>query len=131
MNKPATTIEALLNEHVAVDMAEGDEDEEDDDDEDGESHYGSKYESRDDVGNKRLQLKFDPADESVLFHPRFAAGQVFTPELWGVMLGRMFYMPAVIELVEGLSMPHRRGQSAYPWQVRIPRSLVGRGYIEM
>jgi len=66
--------------------------------------------------------------ESILFHPRFIAGQVFTPELWGAMLGRMYYMPATIELIEALVMPHRRKQTAYPWQIRPPASFVGRPY---
>jgi len=64
-------------------------------------------------------------EESVLFHPRFAAGQVFTPEIWGSMLGRVFYNPAIIELVEALVMPHRRGQAAFPWQIRVPPAYVG------
>merc|ERR1712110_746518 len=67
-------------------------------------------------------------NESVLFHPRFAAGQVFTPELWGVMLGHMYYMPAVIEIVEALAMPHRREQRAFPWQMRVPSAFVGRSF---
>lgn len=73
------------------------------------------------------------ADEgsSVLYHPRFAAGQIFTPELWGAMLGCMFYMPAIIELVEALVMPHKRGQQAYPWQIRVPTAYVGRPYCEL
>jgi len=67
----------------------------------------------------------EKSHDSILYHPRFAAGQVFTPELWGMMLGRMFYMPAVIELIEALVMPSRREQVAYPWQVRIPSSYIG------
>eukprot|EP00747_Dinoflagellata_sp_TGD_P086003 gnl/TRDRNA2_/TRDRNA2_163110_c1_seq1.p1 gnl/TRDRNA2_/TRDRNA2_163110_c1~~gnl/TRDRNA2_/TRDRNA2_163110_c1_seq1.p1 ORF type:complete len:1242 (+),score=194.97 gnl/TRDRNA2_/TRDRNA2_163110_c1_seq1:490-3726(+) len=70
----------------------------------------------------------DANDESILFHPRFAAGQVFTPELWGTMLGRMFYMPATIEILEALLMPSRRGQAAYPWQIRVPRAFVNKTF---
>jgi len=65
---------------------------------------------------------------SALFHPRFAAGQIFTPELWGSMLGRIYYMPAIIELIEALALPHVRGQTAFPWQIRVPPSYVGREY---
>lgn len=63
--------------------------------------------------------------KSTLFHSRFAAGQIFTPELWGVMLGQMYYTPAVIELVEALAMGHRKDQHAFPWQIRVPKKLVG------
>jgi len=70
-------------------------------------------------------------EESVLFHPRFAAGQVFTPEIWGSMLGRAFYNPAIIETVEALVMPHRRGQRAFPWQIRVPAPYVGQPYSEL
>merc|ERR1719240_1372906 len=66
--------------------------------------------------------------ESILFNSRFAAGQVFTPELWGSMLGRMFYMPAIIELVEALVMPNRRGQTAFPWQFLVPPGYVGKTF---
>jgi hypothetical protein len=69
--------------------------------------------------------------ESILFHPRFAAGQVFTPELWGAMLGRMFYMPAIIELVEALVIPHRRGQVAAIWQIRVPSFFCSLTFSEL
>eukprot|EP00927_Polykrikos_kofoidii_P033885 TRINITY_DN28725_c0_g1_i1.p1 TRINITY_DN28725_c0_g1~~TRINITY_DN28725_c0_g1_i1.p1 ORF type:complete len:1568 (-),score=254.04 TRINITY_DN28725_c0_g1_i1:14-4717(-) len=67
----------------------------------------------------------DTRQSSVLLHPRFAAGQVFATELWGSMLGHMFYMPALIELIEALVMPSLRGQSAFPWQIRPPEKYVG------
>lgn len=73
----------------------------------------------------------EKSHESIVFHPRFAAGQIFTPELWGTMLGRMFYMPAVIELIEALVIPSRRGQHAYPWQVNIPPMYIGRPFSEL
>jgi len=73
------------------------------------------------------------ADESIsaMYHPRFAAGQIFTPELWGAMLGYMYYMPAIIELVEALVMPHKREQHAYPWQICVPTAHVGRKFGEL
>merc|ERR1712232_1174403 len=112
MNKPATTLERLLKEHVAPDLVECEEEEEDQEVEDDESDGMSDFSEEERVEAQReaneksvpqgkLQLSSDLADDSVLFHPRFAAGQVFTPELWGVMLGRMYHMPAVIEIVEG------------------------------
>lgn len=69
--------------------------------------------------------------DSIMFHPRFAAGQVFSPELWGMMLGRMFYMPAVIELIEALVMGAMRGQQAYPWQMRVPPKYISRPFREL
>eukprot|EP00929_Paragymnodinium_shiwhaense_P101123 TRINITY_DN63969_c0_g1_i1.p1 TRINITY_DN63969_c0_g1~~TRINITY_DN63969_c0_g1_i1.p1 ORF type:complete len:1499 (-),score=248.50 TRINITY_DN63969_c0_g1_i1:97-4593(-) len=55
-----------------------------------------------------------------VFNARFAAGQVFTSELWGAMLGRVFYMPALVELVQTLVMPDRKNQTSFCWQVRVP-----------
>lgn len=69
--------------------------------------------------------------ESIMFHPRFAAGQIFTPELWGTMLGRMFYNPASIELIEALVMPASRGQHVYPWQLRVPAMYAGRPVLDL
>lgn len=73
----------------------------------------------------------EKSHDSICFNPRFASGQVFTPELWGLMLGRMFYMPAVIEIIEALVMPSRRGQTAFPWQLRVPQDYIGSKYIEL
>ncbi|CAK0900105.1 unnamed protein product [Prorocentrum cordatum] len=71
---------------------------------------------------------FQDYGTSAIFHPRFAAGQIFTPELWGAMLGRIYYMPAIIELIEALALPHVRGQVAFPWQIRVPPSYVDKEY---
>merc|ERR1712050_638059 len=49
----------------------------------------------------------------------------------GAMLGKMVYMPAMIELVEALVMPHRRGQHSFPWQIRVPEHYVGKEYEEL
>jgi len=128
LNKTAKTIQRLL---IESDILEEDEEETSEED----SAVTGK---RMTVTAKRVpkaapQVKVDGSnfqgednyDETILFHPRFAAGQVFTPELWGVMLGKMYYMPAVIELVESLVMPHLRGQQSFPWQLKIPEALVG------
>jgi len=58
------------------------------------------------------------------FDARFAAGQIFSPEIWGSMLGKMYYMPAVLEIMEALTMPHCRGQDSFPYQFRVPPSYV-------
>jgi hypothetical protein len=73
----------------------------------------------------------DTSDESIFFNGRFMAGQVFTPELWGAMLGRDFYMPATIELLEALLLPHVRGQSAFCWQIRVPPRYVNRPFSKL
>eukprot|EP00927_Polykrikos_kofoidii_P021886 TRINITY_DN20594_c0_g1_i1.p1 TRINITY_DN20594_c0_g1~~TRINITY_DN20594_c0_g1_i1.p1 ORF type:complete len:1504 (+),score=188.44 TRINITY_DN20594_c0_g1_i1:635-4513(+) len=67
-----------------------------------------------------------PTEAASMFNPRFAAGQVFTTEVWGAMLGHMFYMPALIELLEALVMPDRRGQSAFFWHIRVLPKYAGR-----
>merc|ERR1719188_2351811 len=43
----------------------------------------------------------------------------------------MYYMPAVIELVEALVMPSRRDQTTYPWQVKVPEPYIGRAFIDV
>jgi len=73
----------------------------------------------------------EKSHDSILYDSRFSAGQVFTPELWGVMLGRMFYMPAVIELMEALIMPNRRSQHAFPWQVQVPPKYIGLKFVDL
>eukprot|EP00930_Biecheleria_cincta_P034256 TRINITY_DN23688_c0_g1_i1.p1 TRINITY_DN23688_c0_g1~~TRINITY_DN23688_c0_g1_i1.p1 ORF type:complete len:1281 (-),score=241.44 TRINITY_DN23688_c0_g1_i1:26-3793(-) len=64
-------------------------------------------------------------DTNVLFHPRFAAGQIFSHEIWGAMMGKMYYMPAILEIMEALTMPQQRGQDAFPYQIRVPSAYVG------
>eukprot|EP00931_Biecheleriopsis_adriatica_P061252 TRINITY_DN36821_c0_g1_i1.p1 TRINITY_DN36821_c0_g1~~TRINITY_DN36821_c0_g1_i1.p1 ORF type:complete len:1281 (+),score=194.53 TRINITY_DN36821_c0_g1_i1:55-3897(+) len=131
MTKAAISLDKLVRDNE-LDFNEDEENDEDDveglDDEEEVQTPGGHQRT----AVKRLQQKKevmidgsnifgdDDEEESVLLHPRFAAGQVFTPELWGVMLGKMYYMPAVIELVESLVMPHRRNQSAFLWQIRVP-----------
>ena len=43
----------------------------------------------------------------------------------------MFYMPAVIEILEALVMPHRRHQQAFPWQIKAPEEFVGRPFSQL
>eukprot|EP00747_Dinoflagellata_sp_TGD_P033755 gnl/TRDRNA2_/TRDRNA2_136825_c0_seq1.p1 gnl/TRDRNA2_/TRDRNA2_136825_c0~~gnl/TRDRNA2_/TRDRNA2_136825_c0_seq1.p1 ORF type:complete len:540 (-),score=60.36 gnl/TRDRNA2_/TRDRNA2_136825_c0_seq1:64-1602(-) len=64
----------------------------------------------------------------LIFHSRFAAGQIFTPDFFGGMFGHIFHFPGTIELVEALTMPSWRGQSNYPWQVRCPPKWIGHRY---
>lgn len=62
-----------------------------------------------------------PNEKSVLFHPRFAAGQAFTPDILGGILGHIFHFPLTVQLVEAFTMPARTHQTSFPWQVRCPR----------
>lgn len=73
-------------------------------------------------------VEVDETEDPIMFHPRFAAGQVFPPQLWGAMLGRMYYMPVLIELVEALVLPHRREQSSFSWQISVPPRYVGKKF---
>lgn len=83
------------------------------------------------IGVEHLPSCNSHHDGSLIFNPRFAAGQIFTPEVWGVMMGRMFYMPAVIELLEALLMPHLRGQPVFTWQFRVPEIYAGRPFMRL
>eukprot|EP00931_Biecheleriopsis_adriatica_P073296 TRINITY_DN4760_c0_g1_i6.p1 TRINITY_DN4760_c0_g1~~TRINITY_DN4760_c0_g1_i6.p1 ORF type:complete len:1250 (+),score=172.90 TRINITY_DN4760_c0_g1_i6:109-3858(+) len=60
----------------------------------------------------------------ILLNARFAAGQVFSPAIWGAMLGRMYSLPATTEIMEALAMPQKRGQAVYPYQIRVPKIYV-------
>lgn len=84
-----------------------------------------------DKAEEEGEVADEAVKDSILFNSRFAAGQVFSPELFGTMLGRMFYMPAIIELVEALLMPHVRRQKAFMWQMRVPSHYVGKEFGEL
>lgn len=133
MLKPAVNVETMVNELSLADM---------DDLDDPNLVQQMSQRSHRDKGDFGLnEHKKDPKDKddkeevmhapSILFNARFAAGQIFTPELWGAMLGRMYYMPAIIELVEALVMPHRRGQRSYPWQISVPPKYVGQPFVQL
>jgi hypothetical protein len=81
--------------------------------------------------SRRAPVLEDKSHDSIMFDPRFAAGQIFSPELWGMMLGRMFYMPVVIEFIEALVLPVTRGQRVFPWQVRVPAKYIGRPFVDL
>lgn len=60
--------------------------------------------------------------------PRYLAGTIFTPDFFGTMVGRMYYLPATIELIEALAMPAKMGQPSSGWQTRVPKEFVGRSF---
>jgi len=63
--------------------------------------------------------------------PQFACGQVFSLSFLGEMLGREYYVPSTMELLQALVMPARRGQSSFPWLVDIPEDFWGRTFDEL
>jgi len=67
----------------------------------------------------------------LFFQRRFAAGQAFTLDFFGNALGHIYHFPPSIELMEALTMPARRGQASYPWQVRCPPEWAGRAFGEL
>jgi hypothetical protein len=64
-------------------------------------------------------------------NPRFASGHVVTVNFLGEMLGREYYVPATMELLEALVMPARRGQPCIPFQAPVPRDLIGGTFGEL
>jgi len=75
----------------------------------------------------------EPGDlaNKLVFQRRFAAGQAFTPDFFGSVLGHIYHFPTTIEFVETMTMPQRRGQSNYPWQVHCPPEWIGRTFREL
>eukprot|EP00747_Dinoflagellata_sp_TGD_P104025 gnl/TRDRNA2_/TRDRNA2_169145_c1_seq1.p1 gnl/TRDRNA2_/TRDRNA2_169145_c1~~gnl/TRDRNA2_/TRDRNA2_169145_c1_seq1.p1 ORF type:complete len:230 (+),score=24.14 gnl/TRDRNA2_/TRDRNA2_169145_c1_seq1:2-691(+) len=47
------------------------------------------------------------------------------------MMGREYYVPSTMELLEALVMPLRRGQSSMPWLVPLPTEFRGRTFGEL
>merc|ERR1719160_1333350 len=74
----------------------------------------------------------EAAQEVEQFHlqmdPRYAIGQVFTLQLLGQCLGREYYVPSTLELMEALVMPARKGQPTFPFLVPVPDALVGKTF---
>lgn len=69
--------------------------------------------------------------KQLLFLPSFAAGQVFSPDFFGSVLGHIYNFPATIEFMETICMPHHNQQSSFSWQVRCPPRWVGRTFGEL
>merc|ERR1719399_2820441 len=42
----------------------------------------------------------DSSPAGLQLHPRYLAGQFFGPDFFGTLIGRMYYLPATIEVVE-------------------------------
>mmetsp|Transcript_2803 Transcript_2803/g.7119 ORF Transcript_2803/g.7119 Transcript_2803/m.7119 type:complete len:1134 (+) Transcript_2803:91-3492(+) len=67
----------------------------------------------------------DVAELAIKMQTQFACGQVFSLSYLGRMLGREYYVPATMELLQALVMPARRGQTSFPWLVDVPPEFVG------
>jgi hypothetical protein len=69
--------------------------------------------------------------QNLKLHPRYLAGQIFSPDFFGTLLGRMYYLPATIEVMEAIVMPSRRGQKSFFWQTSLPKDFAGAPYRDL
>jgi hypothetical protein len=67
----------------------------------------------------------------LIYQRRFAAGQVFTADIFGAMAGRIYQFPGTIEFAEALTMPGRRRQTSLVYQVHMPAAWVARTWREL
>eukprot|EP00928_Gymnodinium_smaydae_P054890 TRINITY_DN38589_c0_g1_i1.p1 TRINITY_DN38589_c0_g1~~TRINITY_DN38589_c0_g1_i1.p1 ORF type:complete len:1064 (+),score=149.37 TRINITY_DN38589_c0_g1_i1:200-3391(+) len=63
--------------------------------------------------------------------PQFACGQCFSLSFLGEMLGREYYVPSTMEVLQALVMPARRGQTSFPWLVPVPTDFLGHKFSEL
>jgi len=73
------------------------------------------------------QWSFNP-NESFENHPRFASGNICTAAALGSLLAKSFYTPGIVELIQFLCLHEGCGEDAYPWQVAVPQSFLGKTY---
>lgn len=73
--------------------------------------------------------------ESSISSPRFAAGRIFVPSLFGSLFANSYTTPGIMELIEAMVMPGRREQVSFPYMLpaleRIAVSWVGKTYGEL
>jgi hypothetical protein len=70
-------------------------------------------------------------ENSLRLNTRFASGQVFCLSFVGAMMGREYYVPSTIEVLEALVMPTMRDQCCSVWLVPMPQHLVGKTFAEL
>jgi hypothetical protein len=74
-------------------------------------------------------------EDSSLSSPRFAAGRLITPSLFGSLFANAYSSPGILELFEALVMPGRRGQHSFPYMLppleRVAPEWVGHTYGEL
>jgi len=65
-----------------------------------------------------------------VFQRAFAEGRVFTPEIYGSLLGRVYHVPATLELVHCFCSDYEVGASR-PWQVSCPDEWTNKEFGEL
>jgi len=84
------------------------------------------------VSNSDSTAEFEAAaSKRLIMQSRFAAGQIFTPDFYGCLLGHVFHFPATFELIETMMMPARYNQTNWVWQVRVPPAWVGKEFFQL
>jgi len=75
------------------------------------------------------------SDESSISSPRFAAGRIFVPSLFGSLFANSYTTPGIMELIEGMIMPSRRHQTSFPFMLpaleRVAQNWIGKTYTEL
>lgn len=80
------------------------------------------YEGGDPSANQVTELKM---------HSRYLAGEVMTFDFMGTMLGRMYYLPGTVDLVEAYAMPSKGSQDSFSWQTHVPPEFVNKTFLEL
>lgn len=74
-------------------------------------------------------------DASSISQPRYAAGRIFIPALFGALFAQSHSTPGIMELMEALTLPSRRGQVSYPFMLpaleRVAAEWIGKTYGEL
>eukprot|EP00397_Hematodinium_sp_SG-2012_P001871 GEMP01001876.1.p1 GENE.GEMP01001876.1~~GEMP01001876.1.p1 ORF type:complete len:1242 (+),score=183.28 GEMP01001876.1:73-3798(+) len=63
----------------------------------------------------------------LLYNARFAAGEVFSTEIFGYILASSYYLPVLNEVIAALILPFLR-QEARIWQISPPEAFIGRTF---
>lgn len=79
-------------------------------------------------GTRMDRLNRDLDKGSFALNESFAAGQAFTLDFFGGLLGHIYKFPASIEFLQMVLMPDRTDQRSELWQVPCPTEWVGRTF---
>merc|ERR1712061_802239 len=91
---------------------------------DQESPHHKETEKADQQSHKTWKKHMDLWKEALRTNTRFACGQAFTLNFIGGMLGREYYVPCTMEILQTLVICN--GQSSLPWLVPVPKQFHGR-----
>lgn len=74
-----------------------------------------------------------PGEKEFCTHPRFTAGQVFTPNLLGSLFAMSYWTPGIMEFFQALVRPSRSGQDSFLWLAAVPAQFTERKrtYLEL